>query len=350
MGDPLAGLKLCHINLARGYRGGERQTELLVAELAQRGYVQHLVVRPGNPLAKRCAEIPNLAITEVGRRVAGAALATRESDLLHAHEAQAFYAAALANLLFGKPYALTRRVPNPQRPSFARRISYRRAGRLIGVSDAVAKNVHALYPDLDVTVVPDAHACLAADEAVVQALRARYPGKQLIGHIGALDDGHKGQRTILAAARRALAEGRDWQFLLCGDGKDEAALKQEAYGLDNLTFEGYVDNPGDYLASFDLFVFPSNFEALGSSLLDAMYFGLPIVASDVGGIPEVVEEGVNGWLIEPGDGKALFERVDQVLAEEEQRSRMAAANRQKAARYSAARMTDAYVEIYRSLL
>ena len=85
MDDPLAGLNFCHINLAKGYRGGERQTELLVAELARRGYAQRLVLRPGNPLAKRCAEIPNLAITEVGGRVAGAALATRGSDLVHAH-------------------------------------------------------------------------------------------------------------------------------------------------------------------------------------------------------------------------------------------------------------------------
>lgn len=350
MTDPLAGRCLCHINLAKGYRGGERQTELLVAELADRGAIQQLVVRPGKPLGERCAGLPGVTVREAGGRVFGAALAARRCDLVHAHEAQGFYAAALANIVFGKPYVLTRRVPNPQRPSFARRITYGRAAGLVGVSRAVADNVHELYPDINVAVIPDAHAGFTAEPAVVRAIRERFPGKALIGHLGALSDAHKGQRTILAAARRALAAGREWQFMLCGDGGDEATLRQEAAGLDNVTFEGWVDNPGDYLAGFDVFVFPSNFEALGSSLLDAMYFGLPVVASKVGGIPEFVEEGVNGWLIEPGDGDALFERVDQLLAEDDLRERMAAANREQAARHDAKAMADAYVEIYRKRL
>ncbi len=350
MGDPLDGRRLCHINLAKGYRGGERQSELLITELARRGVRQHLVLRPGNPLRKHCRDIDGLSITEAPRRVLGAALAARRCDILHAHEAQAFYAAALANLAFGKPYVLTRRVPNPQRPSLARRITYGRAACLAGVSQAVAGNIHRLYPQIDVAVVPDAHAALAADADAVAAIRAQFPGRQLIGHVGALDDSHKGQRTLLAAARRASVERPDWQFVLCGDGKDEAAFRSEAADLDNVTFAGFVDNPGDYLASFDVFAFPSNFEALGSSLLDAMCFGLPVVASDVGGIPEFIEDGINGFLVAPGDADALFDRIDHVLIDEAIRTSIAAANREKATRYDAAAMADAYVEIYRKLV
>lgn len=350
MGDPLDGRRLCHINLAKGYRGGERQSELLIAELARRGVRQHLVLRPGNPLKERCQNIGGVAVSEARRRVLGAALAARSSDILHAHEAQAFYAAALANIAFGKPYVLTRRVPNPQRPSLARRITYGRAGCLAGVSQAVAANIHRLYPSIDVEVVPDAHAALSSDAEAAAAIRARFPGKTLIGHIGALDDSHKGQRTLLAAAARASVERPDWQFVLCGDGKDEAALKGEAADLDNVTFAGFVDSPGDYLASFDIFAFPSNFEALGSSLLDAMCFGLPVVASNVGGIPEFVDDGINGFLVAAGDADALFNRIDHILIDGSIRSSMAAANREKAARYDAAAMADGYVRIYRGLI
>lgn len=350
MGDPLDGRSLCHINLARGYRGGERQSELLITELARRGVRQQLVHLPGNPLRERCQAIGGLGLTEVKGRAFGASLAARRYDILHAHEAKAFYAALLANLVSGKPYVLTRRVPNPQRPSLARRIAYARAGCLAGVSHAVANNVHRLYPSIDVQVVPDAHASLPSNEAAATAIRDRFPGKVLIGHVGALDDSHKGQRTLLAVARRASVERPDWQFVFCGDGKDEAVLRAEAADLENVVFAGFVDNPGDYLASFDIFAFPSNFEALGSSLLDALYFGLPVVASDVGGIPEFIEDGVNGFLVAAGDADAMFNRIEHILIDAAMRASMAAANREKAARYDASAMADAYLEIYRGLL
>jgi glycosyltransferase involved in cell wall biosynthesis len=350
MGDPLGDRSLCHINLAKGYRGGERQAELLIRELAGMGVRQHLIIRPGSPLRQHCASIDGLSISEASGRSLGAAWQARPFDLLHAHEAQAFYAAALANLAFANPYVLTRRVPNPQRPSWARRTTYGRAGRLVGVSTAVADNVHQLYPDIEVTVVPDAHAGLSADPETVARIRDQYSDKKLIGHIGALDDSHKGQRTIIAAARLARVDRPGWHFVLCGDGKDEEVLRAEAADLENVTFTGFVDNPGDYLASFDVFAFPSNFEALGSSLLDAMFFGLPIVATRVGGIPEVMADGVNGWLIERGDAQAMFERIDRILTRTDERAGMAAANREKASQFEVAVMTQAYLEIYRELL
>lgn len=350
MSDPLNGRHLCHINLAKGFRGGERQTQILIGELAARGVRQSLITREHSALGDRCQDIPGLAISKASTRILGAALRARQADVIHAHEAHAFYSAALAHLFNKTPYVLTRRVPNPQKPSIARTITYGWAGKLTGVSQAVEENIRVRYPVIEVEVVPDAHASLTSDEAAVTDIRSQFPGKVLVGHVGALDDAHKGTRTILAAARRAAVEKPDWQFLICGDGKDEAALKAEAADLDNVTFTGFIDNVGDYLASFDVFVFPSRYEALGSSVLDAMHFGLPVVATNVGGIPEFVDDGVNGYLIEPDDSDALVERVAETLANSHQRELMAAANRAKAALYDAKRMADAYVAIYQGLL
>lgn len=350
MSASLAGRTICHINLASGYRGGERQAELLVRELARHDLRQRLVVRTGSALTSRCRDIAGLDVVEVGGRAFGAAFAARSADVLHAHEGHAFYAAAMAHRMSGAPYVLTRRVPNPQKPSLLRGSAYRGAGRLCGVSQAVADNIRVLYPDLEVTVVPDAHAALEPAPDDVEAVRGRFAGKRLIGHVGALDDAHKGQRTILAAAVRAAVERPDWQFVLCGDGKDEAVLKAEAQNLDNVTFTGFLNDVAPYLASFDVFVFPSNFEALGSSLLDAMYLGLPIVASQTGGIPEFVEDGTNGILIAPGDSDALFAGVEALVDRPALRDAVAQANRTKAARYDAAAMADSYATIYADLL
>ena len=111
---------LCHINLARHFRGGERQTELLVRELADSGWPQRLVVRRGNPLAERLAGLNGIEIREVSSNPVAAALATRGSSIVHAHEARAVYSGWLASHLFRIPYLLTRRVVNPQAPSGVR--------------------------------------------------------------------------------------------------------------------------------------------------------------------------------------------------------------------------------------
>ena len=71
-------------------------------------------------------------------------------------------------------------------------------------------------------------------------------------------------------------------------------LKNAAAGLSNVMFTGFVDNVGDYLAAFDVFVLPSNREGIGSVLFDAMDRALPVVASRVGGVPDIVHDGENG--------------------------------------------------------
>jgi glycosyltransferase involved in cell wall biosynthesis len=139
-------------------------------------------------------------------------------------------------------------------------------------------------------------------------------------------------------------------FVLVGEGRDEQRFRRAAAGLDNVAFAGFVDNVEDYLAAFDVFVYPSLFEGLGSSLLDAMAFGLPIAASNVGGIPEVVEDGVNGLLIPPDDPGALVTALKRLLADAGLRDAMARANRARAAEFDTGRMTSAYESIYREIL
>ena len=118
---------------------------------------------------------------------------------------------------------------------------------------------------------------------------------------------------------------------------------------ENVELLGWVENVGDYLAAFDVFVYPSLHEALGSTLLDAMQFGLPIVASGVDGIPEVVEDGVNGRLIEPENAEELQAAIEAVLADEHELEAISARNVEKAKGFSVTRMADAYETLYREI-
>jgi glycosyltransferase involved in cell wall biosynthesis len=277
-------------------------------------------------------------------------LAARGAAITHAHEARAVYAAWLLSLVAGVPYLLTRRVDNPFNRSRLRDAAYHRADEVICLSDAIVRRVVEQYPSLRPKVIPSAHAALAGTGHERDTIRQRYAGKTIVGHIGALVQRHKGQRTIIDAARLLAHTHPEYAFVLVGGGEDEALLREESSGLDNIDFAGDVSNVANYLAAFDLFVFPSLHEGLGSSLLDAMSFGLPIVASNVGGISEIVEDGVNGILIAPKDSAALVDAVRRIAGDTELRDSMRDANLRKAAEFNADRMGSAYEKVYRSIL
>ena len=338
---------ICHLNLAPGYRGGERQTDLLIRELAARGLAQRLVVRRGGSLVARCLDVEGLEIREVTPNPVAAGLAVRGSAVVHSHEARTAYSGFLAKTLFGTDYLITRRVVAPQAPSWVRSLAYRRAGKVAAVSRAAAEALQVRHPELKPVVVPDAHASFDVDAAEVKRIMAERPGKTLIGHMGAYDHSHKGQLTIIEAARIAVEQHPDFHFLLCGEGKDEARFRAEIGDLPNIELVGWVDNVGDWLAAFDLFVYPSLHEALGSTILDAMTVGLPIVASNVGGIPEVVEDGVNGRLVAPESPAQFVTAIASVL--ERTDNALRGTNREKAAKYGVTAMADTYETLYREI-
>jgi glycosyltransferase involved in cell wall biosynthesis len=102
---------------------------------------------------------------------------------------------------------------------------------------------------------------------------------------------------------------------------------------------------------WDVFAMPSLHEGFGLAALEAMGSGLPIVASDVGGLPELIEDSTTGYLVPPGDEVALAERLGHLLADEALRSRMGSAARERASReFSNARMAHLILEVYDRLL
>ena len=342
--------QIAHLNLAKEFRGGERQTWLLMCELAKRGWRQRLVTGRSSELAERATEIPDLEV----RRVSGNPLewvaATRSSDITHAHEARAVYLGLIGRWTNGSKGVITRRVTRPQKPSWLRNQAYRSADAVVAISAAVAGHLRETYPDIEPVLIPSAHALLPVDPATSAAIRQRYSGKLLITHTGTYHHPAKGQLTIIEAAHRAVREQPNWHFLLLGAGRDEQLFRARIGELANIELVGFVDNVGDYLAASDLFVFPSPDEALGSSLLDALQFGLPIVATRVGGIPELIDDGVNGILIDPEAPAQLFDGILRLSVPTPERDAMRRANREKAAEFSAARMTDAYELLYRRIL
>jgi glycosyltransferase involved in cell wall biosynthesis len=195
-----------------------------------------------------------------------------------------------------------------------------------------------------------------ADPAERAALRARLRlplSAHIVCYTGRLLRG-KGLETLVDAFGRLAPQDPKAHLLLVGSGEDqalsvEAELRQrvERQGLEaRVTFAGRVDGVSDYLRASDVFAFPSVFEALGISLIEAAACGLPAVGSRTGGIVDVIEDGSTGLLVEPGDAPGLEDALARLLADEDLRSRMG----EQAARIAALRFDFANTVVrYRCL-
>ncbi len=342
-------IRIAHVNLAHGYRGGERQTELLIRELARADVRQVLVARRHGPLAERFEDL-DIEVRTVSANRLAVTRATRGVDLVQVHEGRSVYSAYLRSLLSRTPYVLTRRVNNPIHDHWLAHKAYRQAAFVVAVASQVAEVVSAFDPSIRLRVIYSASSGLSVDAARSAAIRSAFPGKLLVGHIGALDNKQKGQEFIIQVARELEETHPDIRFLLVGGGDDEAMLRKMAEGLQNLAFTGFVGNVGDYLAALDVFILPSYKEGIGSILLDAMEQRLPIIASRVGGVPEIVHDGNNGILIEPARPDQLKAAVLCLYGQPELRREFGANGERIARDYTAEVMGKRYLDLYRSVI
>ena len=136
---------------------------------------------------------------------------------------------------------------------------------------------------------------------------------------------------------------------MVGSGRDESMLKKESNSLDNVYFTGQVENIGDYLNAFDVFIFPSRHEGLGSTLLDAINFGLPIIARDVGGISDIIDDAMTGYLVSEHNSD-FFTPLKELYTSESIRNRISEANKKKSDAFSIERMTESYISLYNQYL
>jgi glycosyltransferase involved in cell wall biosynthesis len=342
-------MQIAHVNVARHFRGGERQTELLMRELAARGIDQVLIARRGSPLTRR-NQACGFEIREVSGHLPGVVRATRGVDIVHVHEGRSIYAAWLRKQLSGTPYIATRRVNNPIGEHKMAHRAYRGAACVAAVAPQVADVVREFDPEIRTTVILSSSSGLVPDTAVAATIRQSIAGGFVVGHVGALDNAQKAQDTIIAAARLLAETDPDIHFILVGGGADESMLRTLANGLGNLSFAGFVDNVGDYLAAFDVFILPSRREGIGSILFDAMEQSLPLIVTPVGGVPRIVHDGVNGLQIEVDRPDQLVEAILRLKSAPELRQGLGAMGRSMAVGHTPPQMAQSYLELYRSIL
>jgi starch synthase len=292
------------------------------------------------------------------------AAAVSDRELVHSHTWYANFGGHLAKLLFGIPHVMTAHSLEPLRPwkaeqlgggyavsSWAERTAIEAADAVIAVSSGMREDILGCYPALDPARVHVVHNGIDTElyrptpETDALIKHGVDPDRPYVLFVGRITR-QKGVPHLLRAARDI---DKSAQLILCAGAPDTPAIDQEFRTLvDELrqSRDGVVWIPEmlprpeviQLLTHAALFACPSVYEPLGIVNLEAMACGTPVVASAVGGIPEVVDDGVTGHLVRYDEtDPAAFERglaeaIDTVLADPAAARRMGEAGRERAVR------------------
>lgn len=273
----------------------------------------------------------------------------RPRAVLHAHDAHSLTLAGVCSALTGTPLVVTRRVTFPIR----RHGFWLRAQRVIAISQAVRDALIAdgVRPDR-IVVVPSAvdieYSASPVQPSIRHALGLPENGRVAVS-LAALTP-EKDQSSMVAAAALLVRDLPNLHWVIAGEGPLRNQLEQHiaAAGLsERFHLLGQLPDPHTALAGADVCVLSSTSEGLGSSILAAMASGVPIVATRVGGIPDLLDTGA-GLMVSPGDPLAFAAAVRRVLTEPELREKLIRIGRGEATRYSVPGMAERVLGVYRS--
>jgi glycosyltransferase involved in cell wall biosynthesis len=295
-------------------------------------------------------------------------------EILHTHTAKAGAVGRLAALLAGRARPrivvhtfhghVLRGYFGPVRTGFFRlleRSLARASTRLIAVSPEVRDDLVALkVASPEKFTVIRLGIELGERVELDEALRAETrrvlgisPDRFVVGWIGRMT-AIKNTDVVLQAFAALRARGVDAVLCLIGDGPDRDGLERKAHELGlmrHCLFLGYQENVARFYAAFDVFLLASENEGTPVTTIEALAAGRPVVATRVGGVPDVVEGGVDGFLAEPGDVDGLAERLERLARDPGLRAQMGRAGRERVLpRYAVGRLVDDVDALYRSLL
>jgi len=378
--------------IARLNMGGPAlHVSYLTAGLRERGYDTTLVAgtlargEDSMSFVADARDVDVVRIDELGREISPlrdlvatlrlARLIRRERpDILHTHTAKAGTVGRVAALLAGRrapPIVVhtfhghvLRGYFGPLRSGLFRLLERWLAARttaLIAVSPQVRDDLVALGvapPERFVVI----RLGIELDERVAAEQNGRAESRRYLGiasdrfAVGWIGRMTAVKRTddVLVAFRRLRDDGVDAVLCMVGDGPDRPELERRAHELGvirDTLFLGYQEDVAPFYAAFDALVLPSSNEGTPVSAIEALAAGRPVVATRVGGVPDVVQEGQDGFLVDPGATDDLADRLARLARDPALRERMGGAGRERVLpRYAVARLIDDVDRLYRSLL
>ena len=357
-------MKIVHINTALSWSGGEAQTYHLIKGLEDRAIANTLVAQPNSALAVR-AKKEGITVVEVFMRGEWDIVAVLKlkrilkrikPDVLHLHTSHAHTLGLLAGKLAKVEKIIsTRRMDFPISGYFSR-LKYNKVDKIVAISEIVKKIlIKGGIKKERVSLIYDAVNCSTVTRkgALRKELDVVGPNSLLLGTVAALVK-RKGHKYLFEAMVKVKKQFPQLKLLVVGEGPLEQKLRKlaEKLGLENeIIFLGFRKDIPEVLSTLDIFLLVSTKEGLGVSLLEAGSYGLPIVATNVGGIPEIVKDGVTGLLVPPKDSQTLAEKIIYLLTHRNEAQKMGEnAKAWVEKNFSVDKIVNSYVSLYESLI
>ncbi|WP_300173049.1 glycosyltransferase family 4 protein [uncultured Aliivibrio sp.] len=336
---------IIHINLASGFGGGEVQTLNLIKELSD--YNQLIITKNRSPFSNRINELSQNQgnISQVSITKAIKFCWKNKKVIIHAHDGRGAHVARLIGTVTNKKYVISRRVDKLLKGKSSEK-SYQKAAAIVAVSEKVAGNVRELNENTH--VIYDSYSRLPYHPSILTKLNS-LEGKFIVTQLGSLLD-IKNIPFTIELAKRLETSHPFIHFLIVGEGKEEEKLKEMAEGLTNLTFFGFTPYVASILKLTNLLCMPSKSEGLGSAILEAYQHNIPVIASNVGGMPEIVIHNETGYLIELNDLDTAEKDVITLATDKDIYRKFVENISQNKMKYSPEHMAQSYIKCYRHIL
>jgi glycosyltransferase involved in cell wall biosynthesis len=318
-------LKILHIDPERQWGGGEAQVLALIDHLTRKGHLNDLLAHPNGRLWERCQKLkirtlPFVARNDVDLRSVWRLrrLIHRESyDIVHLHTKRAHALSLwLPRSQAAPKYVVTRRMDYPEINNCYTRWLYNRSvDGVVAISQPIVELL--LGAGVDSWKVRLIHSGIDASRFTTVPQREPSELPPVIGCMAVLEQ-RKGHRFLLEAMALLKARGVKVHCLLAGEGPERETLERMTARLGlggDVKFSGFIVDTPAFLADIDVFVLPSLHEGLGVAALEAMAAGKPVVASGVGGLADVIKDGITGLLIPPRNAQALSDAIAKLIGD-----------------------------------
>lgn len=362
-------MKILQVCSAETIGGGERHVIDLTRALLERGHELHVAVRPGSPLpahfppgAAQWHEVKlRNAVDLLSVRRLQKIIAEHQLDVVHAHLARDYTLAGLATKGSSARLFLTRHHFNPIKSNAIYEAAIGHATNLLAVSETVRTELAKAFPTLTgrIRVIPnwlDARTVQLATRSQARAFFGiqKFWAVATIGQLSPL----KRQDLFLEAIHRLTANGayERAEFFLIGaanpsDLAYEKQLKAQAQEMglgDRIHFTGTVENLPQYLPAFDVVVAPSENEGFSLATIEAMAAGCTVLASDVGGMAEIITHNETGILFQAGNAQEIARHLRLLLFDNRRRKAISQAAQVFArARYNREQIVTQIEALYR---
>ncbi len=309
---------ILELNFEKGWRGGERQTLYNMIGFQQAGHEVHLICRKGCPLEQKAREAGFVThgYSSVWKVIGFLISKGRRYTLLHAQTAQILTYAVFTKFFHGRPVFFSRRVDFVPKGFFTQ-LKYLKTDKILAISKAIQKIVTEFTGRKDIELVSSVVVPQDLNkERALQLLAAKEiaPGTAIVGTMAALVQ-HKDPLTMVQAIAALKKLRTDFVFLHFGKGDLLPLVQQkiEELGLQQqYKLMGFHERVEDFFAVLDVFVMSSEEEGLGSSVLDAFVYKVPVVTTNAGGLAELGADN-RAILCNKYDAAAIGKGIDEVL-------------------------------------